>query len=1172
MILVIYMLVDINRRSYQVNNNEFTTIVHNEYNHLIILDKLGVMERICSLLGELKFNNIDAIVIHNPTHGGFIPITVANKYQSVYLLNVSEEHKENIIKNASSHNIQNIKWELDDTISGCVVFSENAESIDTAFVKKYHPVIVTPINVGILKMGIYKTVLDLANSNLTLYISRDCNIKFYETFKYYIQTVENEEVLYYDNLLDVCIMVKNGGEQFEQMLKDNMHLMDKWTILDTGSTDNTIEIIERTLVGKKKGNLYREPFINFRDSRNRLLELAGESCKFTLMLDDTYVLKGDLRSFLTEVRGDQFSDSFSLYIISNDVEYGSNRVLKTYRQLKYKFRIHEVIQDKGNNNVIVPFSCANIFDGRFEYMEERTMARKQLDIRLLQEEIDEDPNNPRSYYYMAQTYNVLGDWENAFKYFMLRVNHPVDGFIQEKVDAIFEGARCANFKLDKPWPECEALYKRAYELDKTRPDSIYFLGIHHYLENDRKTAYEYFKLGFEIGYPIHCQYSLKPTLSYHFLPKFLSQLCYEFKNYVLGEKCTRLFLEKNDQYSDQYGVIASWYNIFVKLNKMNDELVVKIDKNSTAPLLCFVADGGFEPWTGSDILTKGVGGSETYIIEMARYIQKRGDYKVIVFCNCLEQSVFEGVEYIPIAQFMPFAKSKYIHTCIISRFSEYVPVAIIGNVDNVYMVLHDLTPSGIIIPLSNKLKKIFCLSEWHVGYFTNMFPQFKDITVPFYYGIDVAKFDNERTVKMHKNEMPRSNIQISMVESSPKTPFKFIYSSYPNRGLYELLLMWPKIVEKYPEANLHIYSDVNGKWVNDVAPELMQKIRDLYVQYDELVGGLNIYKYGWVNKETLAKAWKSSEYWLYPCTFMETFCLTAVEAALSKTLAITNGFAALKNTVGNRGICVEGDANTSEWKENALTELFSIMENRELREELIEKNYNWAKNMSWENQAYKLLDEYINENHLEHRGMHNWTYDIPVRKNAKALFEKAIDHYLTKNSNEEQHWILEVGVYTGTSLIEIVRKIPNSFGLGIDRWENYNEENNALLKNIEQNDIEKAFYRNVKAAGLEDRIRGMKGRSADVLLELVRADMQYDFIYVDGSHRCLDVFVDLFLAWQLLKKGGVMAIDDYTFCVDKIEEHPYEYPFEAVNQFLKDNEGRYTLIDKNYRVFLEKTA
>jgi acetolactate synthase small subunit len=240
------MLVDINKRSYEVNGNEFNTIIHNEYNNLVIRDGLGEMERICSLLGELKFANIDTLVIYNSNHGGYIPINVAHKYQDVYLLNVAEEHKENIAKNTSSHNIQNIQWVLPSILGGCVVFSEKAENLDMSFIVKYHPIIVAPTSAKILKTTIYKTVLELANSNLTVYVPHACNRIFYDTFKYYIQTVEDDEVLHYDNLINLCIMVKNGGDQFEQMLLDNMHLIDQWTILDTGSTDNTLEIIQKT--------------------------------------------------------------------------------------------------------------------------------------------------------------------------------------------------------------------------------------------------------------------------------------------------------------------------------------------------------------------------------------------------------------------------------------------------------------------------------------------------------------------------------------------------------------------------------------------------------------------------------------------------------------------------------------------------------------------------------------------------------------------------------------------------------------------------------------------------------------------------------------------------------------------------------------------------------------
>ena len=587
---------------------------------------------------------------------------------------------------------------------------------------------------------------------------------------------------------------------------------------------------------------------------------------------------------------------------------------------------------------MIPSDAAGILDERFDYMQDRTMNRKELDLKLLYEEVEDDPNNPRSYYYLAQTYNLLEKYELAYEFFLKRINHPAEGFIQEKIDAVFEAGRIANFKLNKPWKECEELYIKAYKLDKSRPDSLYFLGIHYYLEDNRKLAYEYFKRAFEIGYPVHCQYSLKPTLSFHFLPKFLAQLCYEFNDFYLGEKCAKLFIDNNTQNEDMYNVIVSWYNIFVKLNQMNAYKNITIENKNNKKILCFVADGGFEPWTGSDILTKGVGGSETYIIEMARYIQRQQTFKVVVFCNCLKESIFEDVIYIPLQYFPSFAENINIDTCIISRFSEYIPVAIHGLVENIHLVLHDLTPSGSVIPIHNKLKKIYCLSEWHVGYFLNVFPQFTSITVPFYYGIDNTF---------------RKNIANDLV----KIPYKFIYSSFPNRGLLQLLQMWPKIVKRYPEANLHIYSDINGKWALSVASSLMGEIKNLLQQYSQM--NLNIHYHGWVNKQTLADAWKTSEYWLYPCTFMETFCLTAVEAALSKTLAITNGLAALQNTVADRGICVEGDTATNEWQEKALVELFSIMENKEKREALIEKNYSWASALSWQNQALKLLREHI---------------------------------------------------------------------------------------------------------------------------------------------------------------------------------------------------------------------
>jgi tetratricopeptide (TPR) repeat protein len=1296
-------IVEIDKRKYKVRQDEFKVLPHDAYNNLIILDDVGTNDRIVSLLKDMsEALFIKQCIFTNPSHGGYVPINCTGAFDTMYVVGVSTDNVSNIYENFINNDIRNAKWSIDSLQSSDVIMYLDDVSTNIELIQKLKPVVIAPTNS--MMNNYYSQSFSLEKTNLSVYVPAKMYTNFCNGFCYFM----SGNTLKYDNLINLCIMVKNGGEQFEEMLNKNLHLVDRWTILDTGSTDATLDIIKKVLIGKKKGRLFREPFINFRDSRNRLLELAGTDCKFTLMLDDTYTIAGDLRGFLDEVRGDQFADSFSLYIKSDDVEYASNRVLKTYRQLKYKYKIHEVVNDEKNMNVIIPIERTRIEDGRFEYMEARTMGRKDLDLKLLYEEMEDDPNNSRTHYYLGQTYNLLQQHDKAFEYFMKRADHPNPGFLQEKIDAIFEGARLANFQLKKPWDLCEKLYLRAYELDKTRPDSLYFLGIHYFLEGDKTKAYDYFKRAFEIGYPVHCQYSLKPTLSYHFLPKFLSQLSYEMENFALGEQSARLFLEKNKPEADQYEVQLSWYKIFVNLNKMNAPNNIRATQ--TKPLLVFVADGGFEPWSGSDILKKGVGGSETYIIEMARYIQKQGKFKVVVFCNCRAPELFEEVDYIPLDGFHPFAKNVQIHTCIVSRFSEYIPVAIHGKVENLYLVLHDLTPSGVILPMHPKLKKVFCLSEWHVSHFLTIFPQFKGITVPFYYGIDVNKFKNGSVSSVNNG-----NISLNIVE--PKVRNKFIYSSFPNRGLLQLLQMWPKIIGKYPDASLHIYSDVDGSWVNSVEKEMMIQVRQLLNYYKGNTRN-NIAYHGWVSKTELAEGWNTAEYWFYPCTFKETFCLTAVEAALSRTACITNGLAALENTVGNRGICVPGDATTKEWQQRALDALFSIMENSAKREQLIQSNYDWASNMSWNNQAQKLVNEHLfppypplekvepkqqgfqspnqmqgfqqspsqmqgfqsqgfqqpqaslknmdtgyrndvqstmknlnidnyptytppspvvpspipfaslssanlapplskvdkvdlappfpkvdkvdlippithpsyvpNNNGLETGGMLNWTHDLPSGQGAKAIFEKVLKHFTDFNKSTEPR-VLEVGVFAGTSLIEIMKRIPNSRGTAVDRWDNYEEvnfnqmknkailDNNEIkkslenLENIKERKIEDIFHRNVANSGMQNRINTVKGDSHEVLLEMIRKNAKYEFIYVDGSHKCLDVATDLFLSWQMLEKGGIMAIDDYLYTLeDDFNINQLEYPYHAVNRFLDKYKKEMIVLEKGYRVFIKK--
>jgi len=478
------------------------------------------------------------------------------------------------------------------------------------------------------------------------------------------------------------------------------------------------------------------------------------------------------------------------------------------------------------------------------------------------------------------------------------------------------------------WTQFEDELRKLILKSPEKPDAYYYLGKHYYeVYNQVDAGYDYLKRAY-----LRLPNGYKHDVSKHL--KLLCNICYLKKEYDLGFEISEVFLKNIDNKDE---VVIGWYSIF------SDFLKFKQSKTITKnlPILIFIADGGYVKWSGSSILKDGVGGSETYIIEVSKYVAKTRLFDVYVFCNCENDEVFEGVTYMNLQSLYSFLKSNVVNTCIVSRFSNYLPLVYESNSQNVYFILHDITSTCPIMINDDKLKNVFCLSEWHTSRFSKAMPSFSPKTTHHYYGID-PKF---------------------IVDKKERIPYKFIYSSYPNRGLLQLLQMWPQIHQCQPLASLHIYCDINSQWANLNYNEMMNSIKELFNKYEVHKNNMNIYYHGWVNKQTLADSWKTADIWFYPNIFNETFCLTALEAAASKTLAICNDNGALQNTVGDRGIIIPGDPHTDEWKENAFGELKKYLtddvENNKKKQECIDKNYEWAKNLTWEKQTHKLMKEYL---------------------------------------------------------------------------------------------------------------------------------------------------------------------------------------------------------------------
>lgn len=786
-----------------------------------------------------------------------------------------------------------------------------------------------------------------------VFVQKQVEEYFRHKFRFYIK---DNEILF-DNLINLCIMVKNAGDGFREMLKENAKYIDRWTILDTGSTDNTISIIKDVL-REIPGELYQEPFINFRDSRNRLLDLAGSRCAFNIMLDDTYVLKGNVREFLTLLRSDFVADCFSVNIEDIDTMYNSCRVTRPFKpnpnggiiklNLRYINVIHEIIDTKNHFNVGIPYEQFSVTDVSSPYMQTRTKERKLQDIELLQQALIENPDDPRSYYYIADSYILMKDYETSLKYFKMRVEKKHEGYSAEVQDSLYYIAVLSEM-LGVEWEKCHQLYLDCYNFDTSRPDSLYLIGKHYLDNNQPGTALLYLEKAFEIGTPTTTMSMRKNMYGYH-IPYDLLLLCYSYGKYSLGERCCRKlidFIEATKYKIEEKSMISGWLEIFYLYNRYQEQEKKSdvFNGRTDTKTIVFVSPGGWSEWSGETLYSKGLGGSETFTIKYAETLSRMG-YQVVVFCKCKNKNIFNNVLYIPVEDYVIFLCRYKVDICLINRYEVYTHISVM-KAEKTYLILHDLTSPDTIIPTTSRLTGILFLSEFQKNRFLTLFETFRDRSHVISYGIDTSLFPSSELTSV-------KDIENGHWTNDNDNEITFVYPSFPNRGLLPLLQIFPKIVSRYPTAKLHIFCDMKNYWVQQYHKEVVDKIEEILEQ-----GNPNIINHGWVNMEQLRSFWKKAHVWLYPCVFEETFCMTALESAMSKTLIVCSDLGALPETVGSRGIIIPGNPNEEGWKIFAINRICNIIGGLENKDEFIEDTYRWAKTKDYSIVVEDFRQKYI---------------------------------------------------------------------------------------------------------------------------------------------------------------------------------------------------------------------
>lgn len=235
--------------------------------------------------------------------------------------------------------------------------------------------------------------------------------------------------------LTACLIVKNEEEHLERCLKSVHGKVDEIVVVDTGSTDKTVEIAES--FGAKVG--YFEWCEDFAAARNESLKLATGN--WILWIDaDEVVEERSWKTIFEAVTRPQFGGYF--IEIVNFIKDNSEadkfthcpvRLFRYCEGVEFTGRIHEQITPSLDKLGLPTARLQNARMNHYGYvptmMEQRNKTERT--IRMLEQEVRENPNDAFHWFNLANAYHVAQMHENAVQAakMSLRFVHPGNGFI-----------------------------------------------------------------------------------------------------------------------------------------------------------------------------------------------------------------------------------------------------------------------------------------------------------------------------------------------------------------------------------------------------------------------------------------------------------------------------------------------------------------------------------------------------------------------------------------------------------------------------------------------------------------------------------------------------------------------------------------------------------------------
>lgn len=346
---------------------------------------------------------------------------------------------------------------------------------------------------------------------------------------------------------NICLnmIVKNEEKVLPRLFRSVKDYVDYYVIVDTGSTDSTIELIRREMDAYGiPGEIHERPWVNFGANRQEALELA---------------LKADKADWLLFIDADEelgVSDPKFFEKLEPGVSYNIEKhhggmryavpALVNVRASRFQWvgPVHNLLKVVEGPGFARARKDVWIVYHQHQGAKSHGLTAEQKylkDAEILERELEKDPTNGRNQMLLGQSYRDAGHFEKALEAYRKRVAMP-GGWDEERFYSQLEVGKI-SIRLGKPENVVLAELLAAYHLRPIRAEPLYELACYFRSKKSYAMALLFAKAGVRTPKPDDALYVSDSVYSWRLWDE-LSVATFWLGDYAASKEACEVLLGK----------------------------------------------------------------------------------------------------------------------------------------------------------------------------------------------------------------------------------------------------------------------------------------------------------------------------------------------------------------------------------------------------------------------------------------------------------------------------------------------------------------------------------------------------------------------------------------------------------------------------------------------------